>query len=129
MNIYQQIVYDFVDAINQHDVDRIYSLMAGDFKFIDAYGGEENGKDHMKESWIGYFKWFPDYKIEVIDTFADNNMFAILGFARGTYQKTDIDNHWRLPAAWKVLVCGHEIKLWQVYCDSKIPFEIIERNK
>ncbi len=127
MSTYQQTVYDFIDAINQHDVYRIYSLMAEDFKFIDAYGGEETGKDHMKKSWIGYFKWFPDYKIEIVDIFTNENMYAILGFASGTYQNTE--SHWRLPAAWKAIVCDREIKLWQVYCDSKIPFEIIEKNK
>ncbi len=127
MNKHQQIVYDFIDAINQHDLDRIYSLMAKDFKFIDAYGGEETGKDHMRESWIGYFKWFSDYKIEIVDTFANEDTYAILGYASGTYHNTE--DHWRLPAAWKVVVYDHEIKLWQVYCDSKIPFEIIEKNK
>ena len=128
----KQTVYEFVKSINGHNVDKIYELMDNDFKFIDAYGNEETGKDHMRESWIGYFRWFPDYEIEIIDLFSDrSNIFVILGFASGTYQNRKDNNHanhWRLPAAWKVVVHEQKIIHWQVYCDSKIPFEIIERN-
>jgi ketosteroid isomerase-like protein len=76
-------VYDFVNAINEHDVDRILSLMTDDHIFVDAHGNEVVGKARMKAGWIGYFQWFPDYKIE----------------------------------------------LWQVYADTKIPFDIISKNK
>ncbi len=127
----RQIVYDFIDAVNEQNIDEIYSLLTDDHKFIDAYGGEEIGKDHMKESWIGYFRWFPDYKIEITDFFANGDTFAVFGFVGGTFEnkKTDNnENYWRLPASWKVIVRENKIKLWQVYCDSKIPFEIIHKN-
>ena len=127
----KEIVHEFVKSINEHNIDKIYELMDNDFKFIDAYGNEETGKVHMRESWIGYFRWFPDYKIEIIDIFSDSNIFVILGFASGTYQNKKVannENHWQLPAAWRIVVDENKIKQWQVYCDSKIPFEIIERN-
>jgi ketosteroid isomerase-like protein len=44
----KKIVYDFVNVINEHNVDKIYSLMANDHKFIDAHGNEVSGKDKMK---------------------------------------------------------------------------------
>ena len=131
INMKKKIVYEFVKLINNHDVDRIYELMDDDFRFIDAYGNEETGKDHMKESWVGYFNWFPDYEIEIIDIVSDGEIFVILGFASGTYQNIKLannENYWRLPAAWRVVVLENKIKDWQVYCDSKIPFDIIERN-
>lgn len=127
----KQIAYDFVHAINEHNIDMIYALMANDFKFIDAYGGEEVGKEHMKNSWMGYFKWFPDYKIEIEDTLINDNCIVILGFASGTFEKkvtSSNENYWRLPASWKIVVENDKIKLWQVFCDSKIPFEIIMKN-
>ena len=127
----KEIVHEFVKSINEHNIDKIYELMDNDFKFIDAYGNEETRKVHMRESWIGYFRWFPDYEIEIIDIFSDSNIFVILGFASGTYQNKKVannENHWRLPAAWRIVVDENKIKQWQVYCDSKIPFEIIERN-
>ena len=127
----KETVYEFVKSINEHNVNKIHELMDNDFKFIDAYGNEETGKAHMRESWIGYFSWFPDYEIEIIDLFSNSNIFVILGFASGTYQNKKVannENHWRLPAAWRVIVDENKIKQWQVYCDSKIPFEIIEKN-
>ena len=31
---------DFADAINDHHVDGLYSLMTGDHKYVDAHGNE-----------------------------------------------------------------------------------------
>jgi len=131
MGMEKEIVHEFVKSINEHHVNKIYELMGNDFRFIDAYGNEETGKDHMRESWICYFRWFPDYIIEIIDVFSEGNIFVLLGFASGTYQnKKDANNtnYWRLPAAWRVVVNDNKIQQWQVYCDSKIPFDIIEKN-
>jgi len=127
-----KIVYEFINAINQHNVDKIYSLMTDDHEFIDAHGNKTVGKDKMKTGWTGYFQWFPDYKIEITDIFSKGDTLAALGFASGTYKgkKSDnSENYWRLPASWKAVVSGNKIKLWQVYADTKIPFDIIGRNK
>ena len=59
-NMGKKIVHEFVKSINEHNVDKIYEFMDTDFKFTDAYGNEEIWKDHMRESWIGYFRWFPN---------------------------------------------------------------------
>lgn len=128
----RQTIYDFADAISKRDIDKICSLMTDDHKFIDAHGNEMVGKDKMKAGWMGYFQLFPDYKIEITDIFSNGNTLAAFGFASGTYQgkKTDNnENFWRLPASWKVIVADNKIKLWQVYADSKIPFDIISKNK
>ena len=36
-NMDKKIFFDFVNAINEHNVDKIYSLMTDDHKFIDAH--------------------------------------------------------------------------------------------
>jgi ketosteroid isomerase-like protein len=128
----KKIVSDFVNAINEHNIDKIYSLMADDHKFIDAHDNEVSGKDKMKAGWTGYFQWFPDYKIEITDIFANGDTLAAFGFASGTFKgiKTEKnENYWRLPASWKIVVEDNKIKLWQVYADTKIPFDIIGKNK
>jgi ketosteroid isomerase-like protein len=127
----KQTVYTFVEAINNHNVDEISSLMTDDHRFIDAHGNEVIGKEKMSSGWAGYFQWFPDYKIEITDIFFNGDSLAAFGFASGTFKglKADnIENHWRLPAAWKIIVSNHQIKLWQVYADTKIPFDIIGKN-
>lgn len=125
----KQVIQDYIAAINVHDIPRLYDLMAPDHTFVGAYGDEVHGREEMKNGWIGYFEWFPDYRIEISDILERENTFAIFGFAGGTYhgQKTDDDrNHWHLPAAWKAVVEGEHVSLWQVYADSKIPFDIMD---
>ena len=127
-----QAVYDFVNAINGHDIDKIYLLMTDDHTFIDSYGNETTGKGKMKEGWEGYFQLFPDYKIEITDIIQNNDTLAVFGFAGGTFKgiRTDKNfNFWRIPASWKVIVSDHKIKQWQVYADTKIPFDILGRNR
>lgn len=124
-------MHEFVNAINEHSVDRMYSLMADDHVFIDAHGNEVVGKEKMKAGWAGYFQWLPNYRIEITDIFADGGMVAAFGFASGTFKgiKTEKnENYWRLPAAWKIIVSDIKIKVWQVYGDTKIPFDIISET-
>jgi ketosteroid isomerase-like protein len=128
----EEIFNNFVTAINEHDINKIYSLMTDDHKFIDSYGNEITGNDKMKSGWIGYFNWFPDYKIEITDLFIEKNTIAAFGFASGKYHKKqsdDNDNSFRIPAAWKVIIENNKIKYWQVYADTKKQIEIIENNK
>jgi ketosteroid isomerase-like protein len=131
-NMDDKIVFDFVDAINKHNIEDIYSLMSEDHKFIDAHGNEVSGKDKMKAGWSGYFQWFPDYKIEITDILSYSGSIAAFGFASGTFKGIKAEkneNYWRLPAAWKILLGKNKIKLWQVYADTKIPLDIINKNK
>ena len=57
-----------------------------------------------------------------------NCTFAMLGNAAGSF-KAQPEASWRLPAAWKAVVKDGQILLWQVFADTKIPFEIIERHR
>ena len=81
----------------------------------------------MTAGWRGYFDWFPDYSIEITDTIKGVNCLALFGFASGTFKGKQSET-WRLPVAWKATVKHGRVTLWQVFADTKIPFEIIERN-
>ena len=72
-------------------------------------------------------KWFPDYSIEVTDVFEDDERLALFGFAGGSFKGKQTES-WRLPAAWRAIVKEGRVTLWQVFADTKIPFEIIEKN-
>ena len=41
----KQIIHNFVDAINEHNVDKICTLMTDNHKFIDSQGNEVVGKE------------------------------------------------------------------------------------
>lgn len=124
-----ETVLAFVESINAHDVNRLAELMSGDHIFIDAHGNEVVGKEKMSAGWRGYFEWFPDYFIEAGEIFEGDlseagQTFAMFGFAGGSF-KGKSDASWRLPTAWKAIVKEDRVTLWQVFADTKIPFEII----
>jgi len=127
----RQIVRDFANSINEHNIDRMCLLMTDDHKFIDSQGNEAIGKEKMRAGWIGYFQLFPDYKIEITEILVNGDTAAAFGFAGGTFQGLNDKkgNYWHLPASWKAIIKNGKIDLWQVYCDSKIPFDIINKNK
>jgi len=102
--------------------------MSNDHIFIDAHGNQVSGKEKMIAGWRAYFDWLPDYLIEITDVFENDDQFALFGFAGGSYKDKPSES-WRLPAAWKAIVKDSLVTHWQVFADTKIPFEIIERNR
>ena len=135
----------FIDRINAHDVEGLAELMSDDHTFIDAHGNHVSGKKKMTAGWRGYFEWFPDYYIEVNEVFEgrhahgsdeasaiveareDGETFALFGFAGGSFKGKQSECR-RLPVAWKASVRDGRVTLWQVFADTKIPFQIIQRN-
>ena len=127
-----KVVFDFADAISNADVDKIYSLMTHDHLFIDSQDNKMEGRENMKQAWTEYFKWFPDYKIEIEEIYQKDATFCMLGHASGTYKNlhdNDNSNYWRVPAAWKAIITDNQVKHWQVYADNIIVMDIINRNK
>ena len=123
----KETVVAFVNAINAHDLDALAELMSDDHTFIDAHGNEVTGREQMIAGWRGYFEWFPDYRIEVAQIFEDGDNFGMFGYASGSF-KGKADSSWRLPAAWNASVKDGHVSLWQVFADTKIPFETISRD-
>jgi ketosteroid isomerase-like protein len=126
-----EIVMTFVKAINDHDVEKIYELMAEDHVFIDGYGDRHVGKIGMKEGWQVYYQMFPDYKIEISDLFEQKSTFGLFGHASGTYKNlkdNSTSNFWKTTAAWKAVIENKKIKHWQVYCDYTRLMEIINKT-
>jgi len=127
-----KVVFDFADAINKADVDKIYRLMADDHLFIDSQDNKMEGKEKMRNAWSEYFRLFPDYKIEIEEIFEKDSSICIIGHASGTYKNlhnTNNSNHWRIPAAWKAVIKDNQVKHWQVYADNLVVMDIINRNK
>jgi len=121
------VIDAFVKAINAHDVELLTALMSDDHRFIDAHGNEVIGREQMTAAWRGYFEWFPDYEIEVAQVFEAGEELGLFGYAGGSF-KGNPNQGWRLPAAWRAVVKDGRVAMWQVYVDTKIPFEIIEQG-
>jgi len=123
----KQTILAFIDRIKAHDLDGLAALMGDDHIFIDAHGNQVSGREKMIAGWRAYFEWFPDYDIEITDVFEDGDKLALFGFASGSYEGEQTES-WRLPAAWKAIVKDGRVTLWQVFADTKIPFETIKRD-
>jgi ketosteroid isomerase-like protein len=67
------IARQFVDAINTHDLDAIYSLMTDDHRFVDPLGTVARGRDSMRVGWSHYFRMVPDYTISIEHGFASES--------------------------------------------------------
>ncbi|WP_029904630.1 nuclear transport factor 2 family protein [Prevotella sp. 10(H)] len=130
MKTYTDIALEYVEAINNANVDKLYSLMTDNHLFIDAHDNNVIGRNDMKQSWIDYFKMFPDYKIEVQDILEKDNLICLLGYASGTYKNlknNENSNYWRIPAAWTAIIKDNQVSKWQVYADNIIVMDIINR--
>ena len=118
----------FVDRINCHDVGGLVALMTEDHCFVDGLGQVVRGREKMEKGWLGYFAWFPDYSIKVDESFSNGNVVALLGTAQGTYLangKLPPENHWEIPAAWKVVVKRGHVSEWRVYADNEPVWKIM----
>jgi len=118
----------FVDRINCHDVGGLVALMTEDHCFVDGLGQVVRGRERMETGWVGYFGWFPDYSIKINDILSKGNVVGLFGTAQGTYLangKLLPENHWEIPAAWKVVVKRGHVSEWRVYADNEPVWKIM----
>lgn len=123
-----EVALAFVDAINRHDVDALVALMTKDHCFVDGLGQVVSGREQMKNGWIGYFRWFPDYSIKLDQSLSKDNVVALFGSAQGTYAvhgKLSPANHWEIPTAWKAVVHGRRVSEWRVFTDNEPVWKIM----
>jgi uncharacterized protein (TIGR02246 family) len=120
----------FVEAVNSGDADRLSDLMTEHHVFVDADGSEHAGREEMREGWRGYFAMVPDFRIDVEDTFARGETALMSGHASGTFVQDGVlkrENHWMVPAAWRVVVEDDRVAIWQLYVDPTPMIEIVKR--
>jgi ketosteroid isomerase-like protein len=127
-----EVVEAFIDAINQHDLPKLSSLMAEDHTFVDSTGRTESGRANMLAGWNAYFMMFPDYEITIEKMVGEGTFVAVFGSAAGTYdgkRGSVPENRIQMPAAWKAEVVKGRIRLWQVYADWTEGWKIIEEDQ
>jgi ketosteroid isomerase-like protein len=125
-----EVAEEFAAAINSGDIDRLVGLMTPEHKFVDADGSEHVGREQMKTGWQEYFNLVPDFRIEVFDRFGAGDTVVLLGRAGGTFPhngELKPENHWSVPAAWRVVVDSDLVSVWQLYANQHMMHEIIER--
>lgn len=122
----------FVEAINSADLERLSELMTQDHVFIDADGFQHCGRTEMQRQWKQYFSMVPDFRIQVAVALCQGSSVALFGVAEGTFDEDGIlkpENHWKVPAAWRVSVQGDRVAAWQLYVNPQPMAEILKRLK
>ncbi len=125
-----EVVGEFVAAINAGDAERLASLMTSDHVFVDADGSEHGDREKMGPGWREYFEIVPDFRIEVADRFSRRNIVVLTGAASGTFlQEGELrpENHWSVPAAWRVVVESESVAVWQLYANQHPMHQILDR--
>jgi ketosteroid isomerase-like protein len=123
----EDVVRQFLEAVNAHDLTALSSLMSDDHTFIDSLGQSVSGRPAVLAAWPQYFALFPDYAISVTDLLSSGPTVAVFGFASGTLgdAKSASSPTWRIPAAWRATVRGRRVTRWQVYADNKPVYELL----
>ncbi|MBI4720505.1 MAG: nuclear transport factor 2 family protein [Chitinivibrionia bacterium] len=136
----EQVALAFVEAVNAKRLDGLAALMAEHHVFIDSDGSEITGRREMHEAWRNYFSLVPDYTIHVREIFSRDRTVVLAGTAEGTFAGRGSaeaalaggdallpDNHWSVPAAWRVVIEGDRVAVWQLYVNPDPMRRIIDR--
>jgi uncharacterized protein (TIGR02246 family) len=126
------VVLQFLERINQHDVEKLAELMTEDHVFIDSLGQLVRGREKMRTGWQAYFVFCPDYWVTHEEIFQQGNLVAVFGAAGGTIAasgKLPAENKWRAASAWLATVDGQQVREWRVYADNKPVYDILAKAK
>ena len=124
----REAVEAFVHAINAGDVEAIAACMTEDHVFIDSLGNRVAGRQAMTAGWRAYLGLFPDYRLTVQNLMSDGDSALLCGTAHGTLQRDGSPadgSEVTLYAAWRAVVAGDKIALWQVYADNKPVYDLL----
>jgi len=118
----------FANEINRHDLDALVALMSDDHLFVDGLGHEVHGREKLREAWRSYYEMFPDYHIDIRESFQSGRVVALLGTASGTYAvggELPAKNRWKIPAAWRAMVEHDRVVHWQIFTDNEPVWKIM----
>ena len=126
----EEVALAFVGAINSTRVEDLAKLMTPDHVFIDSDGTRVCGREKMRQGWTEYFAMVSDYHIEVAEKFVRGDAVVLLGTATGTFHENGVlkpGNRWSVPAAWRAVIDGDKVAVWQVYVNVEPMLAIMRR--
>lgn len=122
----------FVEAINARSPEGLAALMTEGHLFIDSDGTECRGRSAMTAAWRSYFDLVPDYRIGLGEVAAAGGTVLLAGHAEGTFVQGGVlkgENHWRVPAAWRAVIEGGRVAVWQVYVNPEPMTNALKRTR
>lgn len=84
----EQLVHDFLDIINERDESAVADVLSESFVMIDPSvpGGEVNGPEGIKALIREIEQGFPDFRIEVLDSLASEEVVMVEVQYTGTHE-------------------------------------------
>lgn len=124
-----RITLDFVDKINQGDVQGLMSMLSPDHTFIDIQGNVKEGEPQIMEAWQEYLHTYPDYQIFIHRFFNLDDGAALVGHTTGSHLGlSDVDEFQTEGIIWVSQVKGGKLTSWKLYHDTHENYERLGLN-
>ena len=113
------VVLQFVERINEHDVEGLIRLITPEHRFIDAQGNVIQGRENIRGAWQFFFEAVPGYWLKVEDFSREGDTVAVIGTAQGIRpgEGTPEERCWRTPVAVWARVENEKVSEWRVFAD------------
>lgn len=83
----QQLIRSYIDAINSHDVNKVVGLFTPDAEFKNlGFDQVFRGTQELNEMVQGWFRAFPDVKLEMVAMGASDDVAFAEHMVKGTHQ-------------------------------------------
>jgi len=112
------VAFEFVEAINRRDLERLVALMAHDHRFVDLSGEVHFGRETMRSAWESYFDSFPKYMIHVADLFRDGDRVIMVGRTTGSHLNLPRAVEFSETMIWLAETAGGQVTGWLLYEDN-----------
>jgi dipeptidase E len=125
-----KLVQQYIEKINNHDIDGMAKMVSDDSEFIDSLGINTVGRENMRKAWEVLLTFFPDYHVNIKDVISKNGTVALFGTAKGTLATNGVildENKFEIPASWTAVVRDGKIAKWRVYADNQNVRKLIEK--
>jgi peptidase E/ketosteroid isomerase-like protein len=125
-----EVVREFINRINHHNIDKMLELVNDDVTFIDSMGIHTNNKDNMYKAWDLFLTFFPDYQVKIHEIISRDGVVAVFGKASGTLVtngRIDNENRFEIPASWNAEITDGRISRWQVFADNEPVRKLIDK--
>lgn len=114
-----QVTLDFVDKINQGNVDGLAALLAPDHAFMDLAGEVETGKQNLAAAWGDYLSTYPNYHIYIRQLFENENDVILIGHTTGSHLDLPDEEEFHDEAViWVATVEDGLLSAWKLYNDT-----------
>lgn len=114
-----QVTLEFVEKINQGDVDSLTKLLAPGHTFMDLAGDVETGKDNLAAGWREYFSKNPNYQIYIRQLFNKGDDVIVVGHSTGSHLNLpDEEEFIDQSMIWVATVRDGLLTAWRLYPDT-----------